>query len=192
MPAFMAGFQKSAASALHAAIKAERSRCVSAPLQSSILNCVYLKCVLTTRRLSQEMGVNANRDVPALAMLPIPDDVAVPMHDCSEPTSHDRATGDARRRRPLAAAARIHMPVAGRIRMQAQAHKRKAPAASSTDVRHRSIPEAPPLRARKSVSSRAEKFCSSLLCPSTQGGSINDASEEGPRIAWFRESRESG
>jgi hypothetical protein len=31
-----------------------------------------------------------------------------------------------------------------------------------------------------------------IVYPSIQGRSIKDASEEGPRIAWFRESRESG
>lgn len=172
MPAFMTDFQKSAGLALHTAITAERSRGVSAPLQSGIPNCGYLNCVLAARRLSRqkrswETGINDSRDAP-LAMPPIPDDVAAPTHDCSEPTSLDRATGDARRSRPLAAAARTRMPVAGRTRMQAPVHKRKAPAASSTDVRHKSIPEALPLRVQKSVSSRAGKFCSSSSYPSTQ------------------------
>jgi hypothetical protein len=157
------------------------------------------------RRQTLGMAVSDSRDrVLALARQPTPDDAVAPTHDCSEPTSHGHATGDARHSRPLAPAARMRMPVAGSIRMRAQgrihmwapAHKRKAPAASSTDVRRKSMPGATSLRPRKSAASRPGKFCSSSCSsssnPSRQRRSIKDASEEGPRIAWFRESRASG
>jgi hypothetical protein len=68
MPAFMADFQKSATLALHTAIKAERSRCVPAPLQSPIPNCGYLNCVLAARKAVPGKNEAGKRDLMIVVM----------------------------------------------------------------------------------------------------------------------------
>jgi len=125
-----------------------------------------------------------------------PDDAAAPTDGCSAPTSHDHATGDDRRSRPLEVAARtracIHTTAAGRMRMQALIGKRKGLVhkQARTTVR-KSMPGATPLQPRKSGPSRPVKICFSWSYSSDQGGSIKDASKEDRRSARFGGSRES-